>query len=353
MAPVKSPVGLGIIGCGAISVHHIRESQKDKRLRWVAACDINPQMLNTRADEFEIPGRYGSMEDLIADPAVDAVVVATPPPAHVGPAVAAMKAGKHVLVEKPIAVNTGEVEEMIRARGAGTVAACCSCRFRATATARRATEMIRSGELGAVQRLVCTALGPPPAKLDGTGPLYLYRPNWGKPGILGDWGCYDLDFLMGICGWLLRPKTVLADVHALPTVYARMHPPLNEAEVQFSAKFRFESGVTFDFRRAGYFAGPPRNEWLVECEEGTIELSMTPSKPQITVHRYGPSGVECAVALEGPDTWGAVLGGPVLDFVGAILEGRPPLTGLEQSLLVQRMTDAIYASAESGQAVVF
>ena len=87
---MSDPVGLAIVGCGAISVHHIRQSQSDERLRWVAACDVNPETLAARADEFDIPGRYESLDDLLADPAVDGVVVATPPPFHVGPTVAAL-----------------------------------------------------------------------------------------------------------------------------------------------------------------------------------------------------------------------------------------------------------------------
>ena len=351
MTSSNPPVGLGIIGCGQISVHHIRETRSDKRLRWVAACDINAEVLKARADEFNIPGRYTRIEDLLADRAVDAVVIATPPPLHAGPTVAALKAGKHALVEKPVALDAGEVRRMMSAQRPGLVAACCSSRFRATATARRVSEMVAGKALGPVRRLACTALGPPPQKLDGTSPLYLYRPNWGRLGVLGDSGCYDLDFLMGVCGWSLKPKMVLADVRKLPRIYMEKHPPRNDVEVQFSAKFRFESGVTFDFRRANYFAGEARNEWLIECEEGTLDVSMIPKKPQLIVRRYAASGVESAVELEGPDTWGAILGGPVLDFVGAILDRRPPLTGLEESLIVQRMTDAVYASAESGRAV--
>ncbi len=346
-----SKIGLGIVGCGQVSVYIIRETRADPRLRWAAACDVNAEVLRARADEFGIPGRYARMDDLLADPAVDAVVVATPPPLHAAQTVAALKARKHVLVEKPAALDAGEVRRMMAAQETGLVAACCSSRFRCTTTARRVTDLIARQVLGPVRRLACTALGPPPQKLEGKSPLYLYRPNWGALGVLGDWGCYDLDFLMGVCGWSLKPATALADVSGLPKVYAERHPPLNDVEVQFSAKFLFESGVAFDFRRANYFAGEARNEWLIECDEGVIDVSMVPKKPQIVLRRHTADGVESKVEHEGPEAWGVILGGPVLDFVGAILEGRAPLTGLAQSLLVQRLTDAVYASAQKRQAV--
>ena len=345
----NSCIGLGIVGCGAISRHHIRLTQDDERLRWVAACDVNEATLEERAEEFDIPGRYTSTEDLLADPAVDAVVVATPPPAHLKPTLAAFEAGKHVLVEKPIGLNAGEVHQMMDAQSEGLVGACCSSRFRSTATARRAAEIVQGKELGEVRRLVCTALAPPPEKLDG--PLYLYKPNWGALGYLGDWGCYDLDFLLGICGWSLQPETCLADTVPLHELYAKLCPPIGNSEIQFSAKFRFDDGVVFDFRRATYFAGTPRNEWLIECERGTLELAMTQDKPPLTIHRYAATGIDTSVEIEEPNAWSVVLAGPVLDFVGAILEGRPPHTTLANSLVVQRMTDAVYASAKSGCAV--
>jgi len=255
-----------------------------------------------------------------------------------------------VLVEKPVALTADEVQRMLDARPAGAVAACCSSRFRSTETAARATEMVASGELGPVRRLTCTALGAPPKKLDGTGPLYLYKPNWGGLGTLGEWGCYDLDFLLGICGWSLEPKRVLADVRYLPDVYAKKHPPLNEAEVQVSAKVTFEGGAVLDYRRANYFAGEPRDEWAIECEGGTLALSMIPKAPQLTIHRYGDEGIESSVEVEGPEAWGTILGGPVLDFAGAILDDRPPRTDVEQALTVQRITDEIYASAKCANA---
>ncbi len=319
-------------------------------LRWVAACDINPEALKARADEFDIPGRYLSVNDLLSDPAVDAVVIATPPSFHLEPTVAALKAKKHVLVEKPIALNANEVQKMLDARGAGMVAACCSSRFRTTATAHRATEIMASKKLGKIRRLVCTDLEPPPKKLNET--LYLYKPNWGGLGILGEWGCYDLDYMLGICGWSLTPRIVLADIQKLQTIYAKKHPPCNDAEIQVSAKFRFRSGVTLDYRRANYFAGEARNEWTIECEQGTLNLPMIGKpKPQLIVHRYTSSGIKKMIIEEDHNTLSMLLAGPVLDFIDAIFENRAPLTDLKQALIIQSMTDAVYDSAKSGQAV--
>lgn len=73
---------------------------------------------NSFADEFKIPKRYGSYEDLVSDPEVDAIYVATPHPFHRPNTLLCLKGGKAVLCEKPMAINAGEVREMVEcARG--------------------------------------------------------------------------------------------------------------------------------------------------------------------------------------------------------------------------------------------
>jgi len=348
---MNGTVGLGIVGCGDISVHHIRNSLDDPRVEWVAACDVRPDAVRERADEFDIPGRYADPDDLLADAAVDAVVIATPPTAHAAPTIAALRAGKHVLVEKPVAINWVEVEAMVAAQRPGVVGACCSSRFRSTPSAHAAAELLASGELGAVRRLSANALGPPPANYDGTSPFMLYRPNWGNQGALADWGCYDLDFLLGLCGWSLEPTLVLAETRNLPGVYRAIAEPRNDVEVQVGALALMTDGAVLDYRRAMFAAvDKARGEWWIECEDGALELNMLPGTPQATVHRYTAGGVSSEVLVEEPYQWPMIHRGPVIDFVDAIIEGHEPMTSLVNSLTVQRLTDAIYASAESGKA---
>ena len=345
-------VGLGIIGCGQIAPSHIRNSQDDPRVRWAAACDLRPEAVAERADEFGIPGRYTAVEDLLADPDVDAVIVATGPEAHLEPTVAAFEAGRHVLVEKPVAVNAAEVETMLAAQREGLVGACCSARFRSTPGARAASELIASGELGAVRRLSADVLLPPPASYDGTSPFFLHRPGWGGQGILADWGCYDLDFLLGIAGWGHEPELVLASMSGLPARYRAIAEPRNDVELSVAAQARMTGGAVLDYRRAGFAAvDAQRGAWRIECEHGALDLDLMPGSPQAVVHRYAADGVHSETLVAEPYDWPLIHRGPVIDFVEAILEGREPMTGLRQALTVQRLTDAMYASARTGEAV--
>jgi len=345
-------VGLGIIGCGQIAPHHIRNSQSDPRVRWTAVCDVRPEAVEAIADEFDIAGRYTNVDALLADKGVDAVVVATSPVAHAGPTIAALKAGKHVLVEKPVATSVSEAEAMLAAQSDGLVAACCSSRFRSTDGARIATEFLAAGSLGPVRRLYASVAGPPPKDYDGTSPFYLHRPGWGGQGVLADWGCYDLDYLFGLCSWSLEPTCVLADMRRVPAVFRAIQAPANDVEVSVGALAKLTGDAVLDYRRWTFAPVEERlGQWLIECEDGALDLNMLPGSPQVTVRRLTRDGVVTEPIADGPYTWSEIHGGPIIDLVQCILDGSEPRTSLKHALVIQRLTDAMYASARTGQSV--
>lgn len=347
---MSESVGLAIIGCGQIAQHHIRNSQGDPRVRWVACCDTRPEAVEDRAAEFGIPGRYTDLDKLLADPAVEGVIVATPPTVHVEPSVAAFEAGKHVLVEKPIGICAAEAEAIAAAQGDGLVGACCSARFRGTRSAQAVTAFLATGELGPVRRMSANVVYPAPEEFDATQPFFLTRPGWGNQGVLADWSCYDFDYLFGLTGFVHQPVEVMAHTRRLPDRLRSIAAPKNDVEVQAEALVRCADGVMFDYRRALFAAAEPRNQWWLECEHGALDLCMLPGTPQAVVHRYD-HGVRSEPLVEVADAWGDIHGGIVIDFANAILTGRQPLTPLPAAVLLQRMTDAIYRSAAAGRAV--
>src|SRR3712207_2865896 len=106
------PVRLGVIGCGIIGRTHTRMAGESPLLTPVAVADVREQAAQEVAEHFGVAGAYGSARELLADPDVEAVVVALPTAGRVEVALQAFSAGKHVLVEKPIAMNTAEVRRM-------------------------------------------------------------------------------------------------------------------------------------------------------------------------------------------------------------------------------------------------
>ncbi|MGH3251311.1 MAG: Gfo/Idh/MocA family protein [Trebonia sp.] len=106
------PVRWGILGTGGIAGAFTADLRLTGSGAVVAVGSRGQGSADRFADEFGIPGRHGSYESLVADPGVDAVYVATPHPMHRDNAVLALRAGKHVLVEKPFTMNAGQAREV-------------------------------------------------------------------------------------------------------------------------------------------------------------------------------------------------------------------------------------------------
>lgn len=106
--------GWGILATGGIAATFTAELQ-DAGLRVAAVGSRRQERARAFADEHGIPSAHGSWAALAADPAVDVVYVATPHPAHLEAALTALEHGKHVLVEKPFALNEGEARRILEA----------------------------------------------------------------------------------------------------------------------------------------------------------------------------------------------------------------------------------------------
>lgn len=105
-------LGWGILATGWIAQSFTKDLQ-DAGLRIAAVGSRTAERAQAFAAEHGIPNAHGSWEELAADPAVDAIYVATPHPAHAEAARIALEHGKHVLVEKPFTLNAGEAEQLV------------------------------------------------------------------------------------------------------------------------------------------------------------------------------------------------------------------------------------------------
>ncbi len=112
-------VGVGLIGCGlmAQTIHGRYLRELEDRFAITAVADLSEAQVNYVGDMFNAPSRYVDYQALLADPAVEAVLILTGGD-HTAMTLAAMKAGKHALVEKPLAFTTADVERVIAAEQA-------------------------------------------------------------------------------------------------------------------------------------------------------------------------------------------------------------------------------------------
>jgi UDP-N-acetyl-2-amino-2-deoxyglucuronate dehydrogenase len=138
--------GFGVVGLG-MGKSHCRRLAVEKRARLVAVCDIDPARGQAVQSEFKVPW-YRDYRELLNDPAVDVVVVATPTGMHAQFAIRAARAGKHVLCEKPIDIDPGRARRIIRVCRREGVKLQVGFQNRCTRDAMRTRSDIASGRIG-------------------------------------------------------------------------------------------------------------------------------------------------------------------------------------------------------------
>ena len=107
----KGRLKVGILGCGPISqAAHFESAAKAKNAELYAICDVADDLRERMAATHAPTKAFRDYDEMLADPALDAVVIATSDAFHVAATEAALKAGKHVLCEKPLGVSVEEVE---------------------------------------------------------------------------------------------------------------------------------------------------------------------------------------------------------------------------------------------------
>src|SRR5215467_9635853 len=114
------PVGVGLLGYGAIGRDHASSIAATAGLRLAAVCDLSEERRRSAAGEWEVR-THASQEALLDDPDVGLVVVGTPPSAHASPVLAALSSGRHVVCEKPFALNVEEADAMMDTAAAHNV----------------------------------------------------------------------------------------------------------------------------------------------------------------------------------------------------------------------------------------
>ena len=335
-----------------IGRRHVEAASKSPAIRLVAVADVREAVGREVAEAHGVERVYTSADALLSDGDVEGVILALPACHRTEMALRAFGRGKHVLIEKPVAMNAGEVRRLIAARGSLT-AGCCSARFRFYPSAQAVTDFIATGALGDLRVVRCravTSIGEPPKT---PPPDWRLKRALNGGGIMSNWGCYDLDYLIGITGWSLRPKAVLAQTWGVGASFGYHAAPGSDAETHVAAVVRCEGGVALVYERGEFVASGAGSDWGIIGEKGSLHLNMLPGQDKQMVFDEGIAGkgVVSRTIWEGREEWGLLHAAPSRDFAEAIREGRRPRTGLEQALVVQQITDAIYASAEQGRSV--
>ena len=226
----QNELGFAILGAGMVAEYHLNAIQEcaDLGARLVRVGHYNPARYEDISERFGAPA--SSYEELLADPAVDAVCICTPSGHHAQQAIAAASSGKHVLVEKPMALSLADADAMIAAcRENGVQLGVCLQR-RAEPLFRRVHDAIHGGDLGEITLGVVTM----PYFRDE--PYYAqaeWRGTWAMDGggVLMNQGIHIIDLLL----WFLGDPV---EVHA----FADSRHRSVEIEDTAGAVLRFANG---------------------------------------------------------------------------------------------------------------
>ena len=289
---MNGSVRLGVIGCGVIGTIHLRAAAAAPEVTVAAVADQLPGRAQEAAGEFGAERAYVEAEDLIGDPEVDAVVLALHAAGRAQLAVQALAAGKHVLVEKPPALNAAEVQTMLAAQG-DRVAACCSSRRRFYDSYDAAEACIASGALGELREVYCRVIEGAQAPTGKEAPPWRASRTLNGGGIAVNWSSYDLDYLLGLTGWRLQPEITLARTWPVAGHLASRVAPGSDGESHYVALVLCADGVALHLERGEFAALRREQAWQVIGTHGSRQRPPGPA----------PSGWRCSRTSMSASSW--------------------------------------------------
>jgi predicted dehydrogenase len=332
-------IRVGVIGYGYWGPNLVRNFADLPTARVAAVCDRRPERLGIV--ERRYPGvRVGTdPASVIADPEVDAVAIATPVDYHFDLALAALRAGKHVLVEKPMASSSGQAARLVDEAARRRLVLMVDHTFVYTGAVTRIRELVQGGELGDVYYYDSTRVN-----------LGLFQHD---VNVLWDLAVHDLSIMDFVLG--RHPAAVsatgLAHVPGQPENIAYMTmffdgPLMAHLHVNWLAPVKVRRTLLGGSRRMVVFDDLETSEKVKVYDKG---ISVNPSPENVYQMRVGyRTGDMWAPKLDVTEA----LSVEAAHFVECITRGVTPLTDGEAGLRVVRLLEAATASmAERGRLV--
>ena len=354
MTPTRDTAGVrvGVIGAGAIAPTHCEGILLHEDATILAIADTHEGRAVVLQQRYNIRKRYTSAADLLADPEIDAVSIALPTFLHAPVAIAALNAGKHVLLDKPFAMNSTEAAEIASAAASAGVVFTVAMNQRFRAEAQTVKALIERGEIGEIyhaEAYWCRRSGIP-----AFGTWFGDKTRSGG-GTLLDIGVHVLD----LCLYLLGDFDIASVTGATYSKFGNRglgeggwgasDPGERVFDVDdlASAFIKLKSGTSI-LLNASWARHQPTTSVMGVDLYGT-EGGITTYPPQVS--RNGKRDgeyevVDVALPLRYP------MKNRAHNWIEAILGREEVVSTLPENLAVQRVIDAIYESSVSGHEVI-
>jgi predicted dehydrogenase len=347
-------LNVGIIGAGGIAQKmHLPELSRLDGVRVTMLSGRKEQRLRTLCERFGVPHFTHDSGELLADPSIDAVVVALPHPLHVAAGIEALRAGKHLLMQKPLCGDMGEADAFVAAVEASDRTVMCLPHF--GATAYKAREMVNAGAIGTVSGAHCRVshggpevyyaevrdgFGETGRRPSPGGDLWFFDAGQAAVGALFDMGVYAVAQLVAVLGRVTR-------VFGRATTIAKP----TTLEDTATLLLEFENGA-LGTAETGW-CDPARTSVL--RIHGTAGKLTSPGEDGAALTRWEPGSYtreDIPPVPHAVDLSDTRIPGPHAHWVECIRTGTPP--PLSHAHAARHVTEILLAGLESsrtGQAV--
>lgn len=342
-------IKIGILGCGKIAqVRHIPEYAANPDCQLVGF--YNP----TKSRAEDMAAKYGGLaydtaEELLANPEIDAVSVCAANYAHAALSIQALKAGKHVLCEKPMAVTLEDCEAMIAAAKAAGKRLMIGQNQRLAPTHVKARQILESGQMGKVLAFQSTFGhgGPESWSMDKSANTWFFKKSAAAFGSMADLGIHKIDVIRYLVG------SEITSVYSKQAVLDKKFPDGTPIEVDDNSieVLSFANGATGTVTTSWTCYGEEYNMTTLFCEKGLMKLYMDPTYSLQIVNKDGTKVFYQIDRMQTNDDAQQASSGIIDEFIGAILEDRPSVIDAEAVLGSMKAVFACIRSAGEGREV--
>ncbi len=316
---------VAIVGCGGISNAHGNAWRNLPEIEIVGACDEKFESLARFATEYDVQNTYNDLRQMLEKQQPDVLVIATWPSSHLKNVLEAVRCGvKGILVEKPIAVNATQLEQMIQVTERADILLMEAFMYRHHPLTLTVKQKIEDGAIGDVRYARSTF---------STG--LTDRQNWRLRGDLGggavmDLGCYCINIIRYLVG--REPQSVWA---------TGKFEPINNVWETLIGTLDFGDGITGQLDCS--FGWTWRESYEVAGTDGTLFVQSAWGNSEGESH-FIVNGETFSV-IDGVNPYGA----EILNLCEAIDTGVPLHLPIEDALGNMRVIDALHESARTGQ----
>jgi predicted dehydrogenase len=343
---------MAFIGCGGISQVHLAALKGSiPEVEVVAGVDIDPDRLKIMDEKWGVTALYKDWKAMLREVKPDAVNICTPNGVHAPPAIDSSNAGAHVIVEKPMALDPAQCQQMIDAAKKNGKQLAVGFQYRYHPSTEFITRARDAGELGNVMFVKCQAL-----RRRGI-------PNWGVfgqkqlqgGGPMIDIGVHVIEMAHYCMG---SPKPVAASGNTwtflgnkpsdIASVWPNWDYKTYTVEDLATGQIRFENGAILQIE-ASFAAHIEKDIWnfTLTGEKGGANWD----PPALFTDRMGTM-MNCTPAyLSSKSDFPSLFTSKLRNFVDGCLHGKPLRAPGEAGLAVQKMLDGVYRSAAAGREV--